>query len=187
VAKEESIVGGMAGRYALALFDLAKEQHATDAVAADLQNFRALVAESSDLLRLVKSPVFTAEAQVKALAAVLARAGVGGLAANFIKLAAAKRRLFAIDEMIAGFNKLNDTAKGIVRADVTVAEPLSSAHLEALKKALVGISGSPSVEIAVAVDRSIIGGLVVKLGSRMVDSSLRTKLDTIRTRMKEVG
>jgi F-type H+-transporting ATPase subunit delta len=177
----------MAGRYAQALFDLAKEQHAIDAVAADLGNFQALVAESSDLQRLVKSPVFTAEAQVKALSAVLARAGVGGLAANFIKLVAMKRRLFAIGEMIAGFNKLNDAAKGVVRAEITVAEPLSSARLEALKAALVGISGSPSVEVAVVVDRSIIGGLVVKLGSRMVDSSLRTKLDTIRTRMKEVG
>lgn len=187
MAKEESIVGGMAGRYAQALFDLAREQHATDAVAADLHNFQALIGESRDLKRLVKSPVFSAEEQVKALTAILAQAGVGGLSANFIKLVASKRRLFAIDDMIAGFNKLNDSAKGIVRARVTVAEPLSQAHLDALKAALVEISGSSSVEVAVDVDRSIIGGMVVKLGSRMVDSSLKTKLDTIRTRMKEVG
>ncbi|HWG05753.1 MAG TPA: F0F1 ATP synthase subunit delta [Beijerinckiaceae bacterium] len=187
MAKEESIVGGMAGRYALALFDLAKEQRATDAVAADLNAFRALVEESSDLERLVKSPVFSAEEQVKALTALLSRARIGGLAANFIKLVASKRRLFAIGDMIAGFEQLNDAAKGVVRAHVTVAEPLSPARLDALKAALVAISGSPSVDVTVDVDRAIIGGLVVKLGSRMVDSSLKTKLDTIRTRMKEVG
>lgn len=187
MAKEESIVTGMAGRYAQALFALAQERHATDAVAADLQSFQALVAESRDLERLVRSPVFSAEAQVKALTALLAGAGIGGLAANFIKLVAAKRRLFAIGDMIAGFNRLNDACKGVERAEVTVAEPLSDAHLGALKTALSEISGSSSVEVAVKVDQSIIGGLIVKLGSRMVDGSLKTKLDSIRTRMKEVG
>jgi F-type H+-transporting ATPase subunit delta len=187
VAKEESIVSGMAGRYAQAVFALAQEQNVTNAVAADLQSFQGLIAESADLERLVKSPVFTAEAQVKALTAVLARAAIGGLAANFIKLVAAKRRLFALGDMIAGFNALNDAAKGVVRAEVTVAEPFSDAHLAALKTALAEISGSPSVEVAVKIDQSIIGGLIVKLGSRMVDGSLKTKLDSIRTRMKEVG
>ena len=187
MAKEESIVGGMAGRYAQALFDLAREQHATDSIASDLHRFQALVAESGDLERLVKSPVFSAEQQVRALSAVLGQAELGGLAANFIKLVATKRRLFAIGDMITGFDRLNDAAKGVVRAHVTAAEPLSEARIEALKAALVGISGSPSVEISVDVDRSIIGGLIVKLGSRMVDSSLKTKLETIRTRMKEVG
>lgn len=184
MAKQESIVTGMAGRYAQALFALAQEQHVTDSVAADLHSFQALVAESRDLERLTKSPVFSADEQVKALTAVLNRAGIGGLAANFLKLVASKRRLFAVDDMIAGFNALNDAVKGVVRAEVIVAEPLSDAHLAALKNALAEISGSPSVEVAVKVDPSIIGGLIVKLGSRMVDGSLKTKLDSIRTRMK---
>ena len=177
----------MAGRYALALFQLARDTKAIDAVAADLGKFQALVGESADLQRLVKSPVFTAEEQAKALSAILAKAGISGVAANFLKLVAAKRRLFAIGDMIAGFGKLVDNEKGVTRAEVTVAEPLNDAHTKALKDALAEVSGGKSVEVDVKVDPAIIGGLVVKLGSRMVDSSLRTKLNSIRTRMKEVG
>jgi len=177
----------MAGRYALALFELARDRNAIDAVAADLNTFKGLIAESADLQRLVKSPVFTAEEQTKAISAVLAKAGVGGIAANFIKLVAGKRRLFAIGDMIGGFAKLVDHEKGVTRAQVTVAEPLNDAHTAALKAALAQVSGGKSVEVDLKVDPAIIGGLVVKLGSRMVDSSLRTKLNSIRTRMKEVG
>ena len=103
VAKEESIVSGMAGRYAQALYQLAAEQGATDKVAADLKSFAALIAESEDFARFVRSPVFSTEEQVKALTAILARAGVSGISANFIKLVATKRRLFAIADMIADF------------------------------------------------------------------------------------
>jgi F-type H+-transporting ATPase subunit delta len=187
VAKEETIVTGMAGRYASALFALAQEQGATEQVAADLNRFSALIHESDDLARLVRSPVFTAEEQVKALGAVLDKAGVGGLTAKFLKLVASKRRLFAAAQMIADYGKLYDAARGVSRAEVTVAEPLSPANLEALRKALAEVAGSSSVEMNVKVEPAIIGGLIVKLGSRMVDGSLRTKLNSIRTRMKEVG
>jgi F-type H+-transporting ATPase subunit delta len=187
LAKEESIVSGMAGRYAQALFDLARERGVTDQVAADLSTFSTLIAESADLQRFIKSPVFTAEEQVRALTAVLSRTGIAGISGNFLKLVAAKRRLFAIADMIRDFNKLNDFAKGLARAEVTVAEPLKDPHIEALKTALAELTGGQSVEITVKVDPSIIGGLIVKLGSRMVDGSLKTKLNSIRTRMKEVG
>ncbi len=187
LAKEETIVSGMAGRYAQALFHLAGESYATDAVAADLDRFAALVAESSDLQHLVRSPVFSAEQQVRALSALLAAAGIQGLAANFLKLVASKRRLFAVSGMIRGYKALNDAAKGVTRAEVTVAEPLSDANLAALQSALAQASGGRSVVVDVKVDPAIIGGLVVKLGSRMVDGSLKTKLNSIRTRMKEVG
>ena len=187
MAKEETIVTGMAGRYASALFALAQEQSATDQVAADLARFSGLMAESADLTNLVRSPVFTAEEQVKALGAVLAKAGISGLTAKFLKLVATKRRLFAVPTMIADYGKLHDAARGVSRAEVTVAEALSDAHLNALKEALKEVSGGRSVDVKVKVDPSIIGGLVVKLGSRMVDGSLRTKLNSIRTRMKEVG
>jgi F-type H+-transporting ATPase subunit delta len=177
----------MAGRYAQALFDLARERSVTDQVAADLATFSALVAESPDLQHFIKSPVFTAEEQVRALTAVLSRTGISGISANFVKLVAAKRRLFAISDMIRDFNKLNDFAKGLARAEVTVADPLKDPHVEALKTALAELTGGQSVEITFKVDPSIIGGLIVKLGSRMVDGSLKTKLNSIRTRMKEVG
>lgn len=187
MAQEETLVTGMAGRYAQALFALAQEQGATDKVAADLKVFGDLVTSSEDLQRLVKSPVFSAESQVKALTVLLDKVGIAGTAANFIKLVAGKRRLFAIGDMVSGFNKLNDRSKGISRAEVTAASALSDAHVAALKTALAEITGGKSVDVAVKIDPSIIGGLIVKLGSRMVDGSLKTKLNSIRTRMKEVG
>lgn len=187
MAQEVSIVSGMAGRYALALFELAKEQKSLDKVASDLTSFSGLIAASSDLERLVRSPVFSAEDQVKALGAVLTKAGIGGIAANFLKLVASKRRLFAVQDMIRDFGKLVDRERGVTRAQVTVAEPLSDSQMGALKDALVGSSGGKTVNVDVKVDPAIIGGLVVKLGSRMVDGSLKTKLNSIRTRMKEVG
>ena len=177
----------MSGRYAQALFALAQETHATDAVAADLATFAALIAESEDLRNFMRSPVFSAEQQVKALGALLDRAGITGTPANFLKLVATKRRLFAVADMIRDFNVLYDRAKGLTRAAVTVAEPLKDEHVAALKSALAEVAGSNSVEIDVKVDPSIIGGLIVQLGSRMVDGSLKTKLNSIRTRMKEVG
>ena len=177
----------MAGRYAQALYQLALEQGSTDKVAADLHSFAAMIAESADLARLVRSPVFSSQEQIKALDAIFALAGLTGIAANFIKLVATKRRLFAIGDMMANYAKLHDAARGVTRADVTVAEPLSATHLEALKSALLQVSGGKSVDVSVKVDPEIVGGIVVKLGSRMIDDSLKTKLNSIRTRMKEVG
>lgn len=187
MAKEETHVSGMAGRYAQALFDLAKDANAVDKVGADLANFKALVGESDDLRRFLRSPAFSAEEQVRALDAILKRAGIAGIAANFLKLVATKRRLFAAEAMIADYNTLADAEKGVTRAEVTVAEPLRDAHVLALKDALASVTGSADVSVDIKVDPAIIGGMVVKLGSRMIDSSLRTKLNMIRTRMKEVG
>jgi F-type H+-transporting ATPase subunit delta len=186
VAGEQSIVSGMAGRYAIALFALALEQKAVDAVAADLRQFEAMVAESADLRRLVRSPVFTADEQFKALSALLDRAGIKGIAANFLKVVASNRRLFALSGMIRDFRKLVARHKGEVSADVTIAEPPSEAHLAAIKAALKAVTRK-DVQVEVKVDPAIIGGLIVKLGSRMVDSSLRTKLNSLKVAMKEVS
>ena len=187
LAKEETYVSGMAGRYAQALFDLAKESNTTDRVAGDLTTFQALITESDDLRRFLRSPAFSSEEQVKALGALLNKAGIAGTAANFLKLVAEKRRLFAVEDMIRDYNTLNDAERGVSRAEVTVAAPLKDADMLALKDALASVAGSKGVNVSIHVDPSIIGGMVVKLGSRMVDSSLRTKLNLIRTRMKEVG
>ena len=177
----------MAGRYASALFSLARDSNATDQVAASLDSFDRMIAESADLERLVRSPVFSAEEQVKALSVILDRSGITGVTANFIKLVASKRRLFSIRDMIRTYHLLNDSYRGVARAEVTSASPLTDANIAALKEQLKGVTGGKDVEITAKVDPSIIGGLVVKLGSRMVDGSLKTKLNSIRTRMKEVG
>jgi F-type H+-transporting ATPase subunit delta len=187
LAEQDDIVSGVAGRYASALFSLARDARDTDGVAASLAAFDAMIAESPDLQRLVRSPAFSAAEQLKALSAILERAGVSGVAANFIKLVAAKRRLFAIRDMIAEYGKLNDAFRGVTRAEVTSAAPLTDANVAALKESLRAASGGRQVDLTARIDPSIIGGLVVKLGSRMVDGSLKTKLNAIRTRMKEVG
>ena len=178
---------GVAGRYASALYELASEKGAAEQVAAALASFQTLINDSADLKRLVRSPVFTAQEQVKALDAILSKAGIDGIAANFIRLVASKRRLFVLPDMIAGYRALHDKAKGLVRADVTVAAPLKGDQESALRQALAGVTGGKSVSLNVRTDPSIVGGLIVKLGSRMVDASVRTKLNSIRTRMKEVG
>ena len=181
---DEPIVSGMAGRYATALFELALEEKKLDAVAADLDSFRAMLDESADLVRLVRSPVFGAEEQEKALAAVLDKAKIEGLAKKFLLLVAQKRRLFAVREIIAAFRAFVARHKGEVAAEITVAEPLKDSHLDALKQAIAASAGK-NVQLDVKVDPSIIGGLKVKLGSRMVDASLKTKLNSIRIAMKE--
>jgi F-type H+-transporting ATPase subunit delta len=185
VAGEDSTVSGMAGRYARALFELALDAKSVDAVKADIEKFAAMMAESPDLTRLVRSPVFGTEERSRALTAVLAKAGIGGLTANFLMFVAANRRLFSIGEMIRDFRKLVARWKGEVTAEVTAAEKLSDTHLEAIKSALKSITGEKSVDLRVKIDPAIIGGLTVKLGSRMVDSSLRTKLNAIKHAMKE--
>ena len=187
VVNEETIVSGMTGRYASALHALASEKGQTDAVRKALGVFRGLLDESADLRRLVRNPMFTAKDQLKALTPIFAAAGIDGLAADFIKLVASKRRLFAIADMIEGFNRLDDAERGVTRADVTVAQALTPAQETALQTTLREVTGGKSVEVATKVDPALIGGLVVKLGSRMMDASLRTKLASIRTRMKEVG
>jgi len=176
----------MAGRYATAVFELARDSNALDQTIADLDRFDALVADNPDLMRLVRSPVFGAEAQQAALAAVLDRAGISGIAASFLRLLAANRRLFAVRDMIRGLRALVARHKGEVTAQVTVAEGLADKHLAALKDALKAVTGK-DVALDVTVDPAIIGGLIVKVGSRMVDSSLKTKLNSIKHAMKEVG
>jgi F-type H+-transporting ATPase subunit delta len=174
----------MAGRYATALFDLAQDANAIDAVKADLERFEGLIAESADLKRLVRSPVFSAEEQLQALGAVLQRAEIGGLAANFLNLVTSNRRLFAVREMIRGFRELVAQHRGEATAEVTVAEKLKDEYVESLRAALKSVSGK-DVDLDIRIDPAIIGGLVVKLGSRMVDTSLRTKLNAIKHAMKE--
>jgi F-type H+-transporting ATPase subunit delta len=183
---DDSFVSGVAGRYASALLDVGEETNAVDAIMADLDRFGALIDASPDLQRLVRSPVFTADEQVRAIAAILDKAGIGGLAGNFLRLVASKRRLFAVPDMIRAYKALVAKKRGIVNSEVTLAEAPSAAILEDIKTALKGVAGG-EIAVDLQIDPDIIGGIVVKLGSRMVDASLRSKLNSLRLAMKEVG
>lgn len=179
-------VSGVAERYASSLFDLALEENTLPEVQAALDAFQGLVDSSEDLTRLVKSPVFTAEEQLGAVVAILDKAGISGLAANFIKVTASNRRLFAAPGMIKAFREIYARHRGEATADVTSAHALTAAQETELKVALKGVTGK-DVTINVTVDPSILGGLIVKVGSRQIDTSLRTKLSTLKLSLKEVG
>ena len=186
MADEPTTVSGVADRYASALFELAREEGALDAVAADLNRFHSMLAESEDLQRLVRSPVFSSEEQTRAISAVLEKAGIGGLAANLIKVAAANRRLFVVPEMTVGFRRKLAKERGEISASVTSAEPLSADQINTVKLALKEAIGK-DVLLDESVDPTLIGGLIVQVGSRMIDTSLRTKLDAMKYAMKEAG
>lgn len=186
MAGKDTIVSGMAGRYASALFELAKESGSIDAVSGDLDTLSSLLDESDDLRRLTRSPVFSAEEQENALGAVLDRAGVHGVTGNFVRLVAKNRRLFALEAMIKGFRQLAAADRGATSAEVTVAEPLTDSRRAALSSALQAATGK-TVDFDVKVDPKILGGIIVRIGSRMVDASLKTKLNSIKLAMKEVG
>jgi F-type H+-transporting ATPase subunit delta len=185
VADKDPIISGMAGRYAGALFELALEEKAVDSVKKDLEAFDALIGDSADLNRLVRSPVFGVDEQLKAVSTILEKAGIKGLAADFIRVVITNRRLFALRNIISGYRALVAKHKGEISAQVTVAEKLSDANLTALKSALTSVTGGKDMDLDVKIDPTIIGGLIVKVGSRMVDSSLRTKLNSIKFAMKE--
>ena len=186
MAGRKSSIATVAGRYANALFELAAEASLLPAVEADLGRFADMIAESADLARLVKSPVYAASEQAGAVGAVLDRAGIGGLVGNFIRVVAGNRRLFLMPAVIAAFRTMLATHRGEVAAEVTSAEPLSDRHVTALKAALKDSIGK-DVALHTQVDPALIGGLIVKVGSRMIDGSLRTKLNSLKLAMKEVG
>jgi F-type H+-transporting ATPase subunit delta len=180
------MMASMAGRYAAALFDLAKEERQLPQVEADLKAFQAMLDKSADLRRLVRSPVISAEDQGKALDAVLRKAGLSGLTGNFLKLIARNRRLFAIADMIGEFRGLLARERGEVNANVASAHPLTPEQLNALKDAL-RVQIGKDVQVNTRVDPALLGGLVVKVGSKMIDSSLRTKLNNLKVARKGLG
>ena len=186
MAQGDQTVSGVPGRYATALFELAQEANSVDQIGADLANFQALLNESDDLRRLVRSPVFSAEDQIAALEAISAQAGIKSLALNFIKLVAQNRRLFVLADMIKAYQTLVAQSKGEISAEVTSADALSPQHLTELKAAIKASVGR-DVQLSTRVDPAILGGLVVKVGSRMVDNSLKTKLQNLKTAMKGIG
>jgi len=186
VAKKSSQTAGLADRYATALFELAEDDKALAELENDVGRFATLHDQSDDLRAFIRSPIYTAEEQVRGIGAVLDQAGIGGLTGNFFKVIAQNRRLFAVPAIIAAFRRLLAQKRGEVAAEVTSAEPLSETHVASLKEALKAALGK-EVTLDMRVDPSLIGGLIVKVGSRMIDSSLKTKLSSLKLAMKEVG
>ena len=185
VTSQKAIVSGLQGRYALAVFDLAVENNALQDVEADLASMRALLSDSADFNTLVSSPIVTRDEQQKGVEAVAKAAGFSKLTSDFLGVLAANRRLVALESIIEAFEKLVADHRGEVNANVVSAAKLSSAQMKSLQKNLKSAIGR-DVMIDQVVDESLLGGLKVKVGSRMIDSSLKTKLDNLAIAMKGV-
>ena len=180
------VVSGVAGRYALALFDLALESKLLDEVAGDLRRLDAMIKDSADLANVVMSPVYGRADQARALDALVKAAGLSDLTRRFLGVVAHNRRLSLLVAMTVEFGRLLAQHKGIVSAEVTSAQKLAAKQTAALQKKLKSMVGR-DVDLEASVDESLLGGLVVKISSRMIDSSLKTKLANLQISMKEVG
>ena len=186
VTDNNSEISGVAERYARALFDLSLEEKAIDATEADLGRIEAIMNESEDFMRLVKSPVFTSDEQLAAVSALLDKAKIEGIVGNFVRVVTSNRRLFSLPGIIKAFRKILSTHRGEQVAEVTSAHPLTDDELEALKASIKDALGK-DIAIDAKVDPDLLGGLVVKVGSQMIDSSVRTKLNSLKIALKEVG
>ncbi len=186
VSDASSLTSGVAGRYATALFELANEGKSLPAVESDLDALAAAIDESAELRDLLISPIYTREQQGAVMAELSKKMKFGAVVTNTVALMATKRRLFALEAVIAGVKALAADARGEVTAEVTAAKALTKAQQEALAKALKKSVGK-DVAINMSVDESIIGGLIVKVGSKMIDTSIASKLSNLQNAMKEVG
>jgi F-type H+-transporting ATPase subunit delta len=183
---EATGTSGLAERYAAALFELADERNALDAVAGDLRELRAMLRESSDLMRLLRSPVVSRDAQGKAIAALGERAGLADLTRDFLGVVARNRRLFAVPAMLEAYLRRLAERRGEVTAEITVAQQLTEARHAALVEQLRRAVGA-RVAVDIRVDPGLLGGMIVKIGSRMVDASLNSRLQRLRLAMKATG
>lgn len=180
------MTSGVAGRYAAALFDLARDAGALDTVHQDLTDLKRLLGESADLADLVRSPLFSRDEQTRALGAVLDKAGAGDLTKRFLSVVAKNRRLFALRGMIDAFSALLADFRGEMTAQVASAYPLTATQTEELRETL-SAQLRRKIQLETTVDASLLGGLVVRVGSRMIDNSLRTKLSNMQLAMKGIG
>ncbi|OYU35655.1 F0F1 ATP synthase subunit delta [Novosphingobium sp. PASSN1] len=177
------ITASLAGRYAAALYDLAGEQGVVTAVETDLDTLGSAVRESGDLAALLKNPEVSRDAAAKAVDAVAELLKVSPLTRNFLGVLAANRRLASLPDVVRAFTAIAAAARGEVTAEVTTAHPLDDAQLAQLAEKLKVREGR-SVTVKAHVDPAILGGLVVKIGSRMIDSSIRTRLNSLAQAMK---
>ena len=181
-----SLGSGAAGRYANALFDLAREEGSLEQTEKDMEALGAALDDSQDLTDLIKSPVYGRDAQARGVEAVAEKMGLSQLVRNVVGLMGQKRRLHMLPDVIAIFRELMAEHRGEITAEVTTARKLSSAQAKKLAKTLKSAEGR-GVKLNVTVDEAIIGGLIVKVGSRMIDTSIRSKLSQLQNAMREVG
>ncbi|MBN9257738.1 MULTISPECIES: F0F1 ATP synthase subunit delta [unclassified Mesorhizobium] len=186
MAQSSSPISAVAERYASSLFELAQQANSVAKVESDLNDFEAMLKDSADLSRLINSPVFSSDEQAKAIDAIVAKAKIAGLAGNFLRVVAKNRRLFAVPGMIQAFRRIAAEHRGETAAEVTSAHALTAAQQTELKAALKSVAGK-DVAITITVDPSLLGGLIVKMGSRQIDTSLKTKLNSLKLALKEVG
>jgi F-type H+-transporting ATPase subunit delta len=180
---EASGVTLLAERYAAALFEIADERRVLDEVAADLRQLRAMLAESPDLARLIRSPVLPRAAQGQAVVALAETVGLSRLVRDFLAVAARNRRLFAVPAMIEAYLAELAARRGEIIAEVTAAQPLSEVQRAALEEELRRSAGR-HVAVDIRVDAGLLGGIVVKLGSRLVDASLSSRLKRLQSAMR---
>jgi F-type H+-transporting ATPase subunit delta len=186
VATETSGLSGLAGRYAAALYDIAETAGTLDAVANDLRTVQRMIDESDDLRRLIRSPVVDRADQAKAMRVLLERAGVGDLTLRFVGVVSDNRRLFALPQIIDAYLRRLADRRGEVVAHVTSAQPLAEPQVARITETLRRSLGT-KVVVDLKVDASLIGGLVVRVGSKLVDDSLKSKLMRLQLAMKGVG
>jgi F-type H+-transporting ATPase subunit delta len=186
VSEPASISTGIASRYASAMFDLSRETGALATLESDVDSLDAALRESADLRDLISSPLYSREEQGAAISAVVARMGLSQSFANLMSLMASKRRLFVLPQLVTTLRGMIASEKGEVTAEVSSAKALTKTQAEKLAKTLSASAGK-TVKIIAAVDESLIGGLVVKIGSQMIDTSIRAKLMALQNTMKEVG
>ena len=185
MSEPASISTGIAARYATAVFDLAKETNSIKAIEADVEALDAALAESADFNALIQSPIYSRDEQGTAIAAIAAKMGLSETMINALALMASKRRLFVLPQLVATLRAAIAEDKGEVTADVISAKALTKAQADKLAKTLKASVGK-DVNIKATVDESLIGGLVVKVGSKMIDSSIRSRLNALQNSMKEV-
>ncbi len=183
MASGQTVTSSLSGRYATALFELAQARGAIDLVAADLADLAEMIGKSEELCHLIHSPLFSRDDQRKALSALSEKAGLSEIVSNALGVIAENRRLFALEDVIRAYRTLVSEHKGEVEAIVTSAETLSAEQRDALEAALRKTIGS-TVTVTTDVDPDLLGGMIVRVGSRMVDSSLRTKLQRLQLAMK---
>ena len=186
MSETASTATGIAGRYALAVFDLVKEANGVKTLEADVAALEGALAESADFRALISSPVYSREEQSAASAALAAKMKLSGTLANTLGLMASNRRLFVLPQLLTGLKAMIAEEKGEVTADVTAAADLTKVQATKLAATLKKSVGK-DVKLNIAVDESLIGGLIVKVGSKMIDTSIRSKLASLQNVMKEVG
>ena len=186
VSETASISSSIAGRYALALFELAKEQSAIDALANDTETLSAALQSSDDLQSLISSPVYSRDEQGNAVTALSGPLGLSALMANTLGLMAANRRLFALPQLLSALRQRIADERGQMVAEVTSAVELNDDQRWRLGE-MLGKRFGKDIQLNTTVDSSLIGGLIVKVGSKMIDTSIRAKLANLQNAMKEVG